>query len=447
MTNNIMYKGDIRVIGGGLAGSEACFRLLKWGYRVHLAEMRRVKMTPCHHTALLAELVCSNSLKSQLDDTASGCLKAELDVLDCDLLRLARQAAVPAGGALAVNRDVFSALVESELSKYDGFIREDREVTEIEQDMPCIIATGPLTSDALAESIKRLTGDSGLNFYDAAAPIISADSIDNSEAFFAVRYNKGDEGDYLNCGMNKDEYNIFYQALVNAESAELKEFDRKDFFEGCMPIEVMAKRGEDTIRYGMLKPKGIINPNNGMRYYAVAQLRKENKEATAYNLVGFQTNLKFKEQERVFRLIPGLENAEFLRYGVMHRNTYLNSPNCLDSTMRYKGDLSNPMYFAGQIVGVEGYVESIMSGLIAAINIDRELSSNKPFIAPNTTIIGALQNHVSQMNSDFQPMNANFGILPPLDINVKDKKNRKLGYAKRAICDIMIAKDSLDRDY
>lgn len=436
----------IKIIGGGLAGCEAAYQLLKRGYTVQLYEMRKVKMTPCHHTDKLAELVCSNSLKSMLEDTASGCLKAELRQLDSLLLKCADKAAVPAGGALAVNRELFSQAVEDELNSFDTFVRIDEEVTSITPDIYTVIATGPLTSEGLHRALADiLDGNSALHFYDAAAPIVSGDSIDFAKAFFATRYDKGEASDYLNCGMQKDEYKIFYGALVAAEIAEIHEFDKREIFEGCMPIEVMAKRGEDTIRYGMLKPKGIVNPNNGEKYYAVAQLRKENTQGTAYNLVGFQTNLKFKEQKRVFGLIPALKNAEFLRYGVMHRNTFINAPMVLDAMFALKK--YPKVYFAGQISGVEGYVESIMSGLIAAINIASKIGGKSPYIAPPTTIIGSLQRHVSTQNGDYQPMNANFGILTELTCldgvsHVKDKKSRKSLYSKRSIRDIIDYNDS-----
>lgn len=422
----------INVIGGGLAGSEAAYQLLKRGHTVNLYEMRKGnKSTPCHHTDKLAELVCSNSLKSNLLDTASGALKEELRLLDSLLIRVAESASVPSGGALAVNRNDFSDAVERELNKFNNLRLISEEVTTIKELAPVIIATGPLTSDSLAREIAKLTGD-GLAFYDAAAPIIDGNSIDYDKAFYATRYDKGNETDYLNCGMDKEQYIAFYEALVSAEVANLHEFDKRDFYEGCMPIEVMARRGIDTIRYGMLKPKGIVNPKNGARYYAVVQLRRENTEGSAYNIVGFQTNLTFPEQRRVFRMISGLENAEFLRYGVMHRNTFIDSPKVLEPSFRLKGD--KPIYFAGQITGVEGYVESMMSGLTAAINLDSEIRNGEIFLPPVTTITGALMRYISAENKSFQPMNANFGILP--EINTRDKKQRKRDYASRAINDM-----------
>lgn len=426
---------EIRVIGGGLAGCEACYQLLKRGYNVKLYEMRKVKQTPCHHTTNLCELVCSNSLKSMENSTASGALKAELKTLDCLLLHCAEKAKVPSGGALAVDREQFSQFVEEELNKFDNFERIDEEYTEIDNSIPTIIASGPLTSDKLAENIAKLIGNSdNLHFYDAVAPIVSGDSLDYDKLFFANRYDKGEQSDYLNCGMNKEEYEAFYNELVGGQVANLHSFDKGEIFESCMPIEVMAKRGAETIRYGMMKPVGITNPKNNQRYYAVVQLRKENVEGSAYNLVGFQTNLTFPEQKRIFSMLPGLENAEFLRYGVIHRNTFLNSPEHLDCYFSLRN--CKNIYFAGQITGVEGYVESIMSGLIASLNLHQEITGKGKYLAPNTTIIGALQRHISTQNVDFQPMNANFGILPPLENKIRDKKLRKIAYFDRSISDI-----------
>lgn len=426
---------EIRVIGGGLAGSEACYQLLKRGYNVKLYEMRKVKQTPCHTTADLCELVCSNSLKSMENSTASGTLKQELKTLDCLLLKCAEKAKVPSGGALAVNRKEFSKFVEEELNNFPNFERIDEEYVNIDKNIPTIIATGPLTSDLLAENIAKLIGNSdNLHFYDAVAPIISGDSLDYSKLFFATRYDKGEPSDYLNCGMNKQEYEAFYNELVNGKVANLHEFERGEIFESCMPIEVMAKRGADTIRYGMMKPVGIKHPETGEKYYAVVQLRKENVQGSAYNLVGFQTNLTFPEQRRIFSMLPGLENAEFLRYGVIHRNTFLNSPEHLDCYFKLKNEKN--IYFAGQITGVEGYVESIMSGLIASINLHCDIIGKDRYLAPESTIIGSLQRHISTKNVDFEPMNANFGILPPLDSKIRDKKLRKLAYYERSLKDI-----------
>ena len=426
---------EIRVIGGGLAGSEACYQLLKRGYNVKLYEMRKVKQTPCHTTADLCELVCSNSLKSMENSTASGTLKQELKTLDCLLLKCAEKAKVPSGGALAVNRKEFSKFVEEELNNFPNFERIDEEYVNIDKNIPTILATGPLTSDLLAENIAKLIVNSdNLHFYDAVAPIISGDSLDYSKLFFATRYDKGEPSDYLNCGMNKQEYEAFYNELVNGKVANLHEFEKGEIFESCMPIEVMAKRGADTIRYGMMKPVGIKHPETGEKYYAVVQLRKENVQGSAYNLVGFQTNLTFPEQRRIFSMLPGLENAEFLRYGVIHRNTFLNSPEHLDCYFKLKNEKN--IYFAGQITGVEGYVESIMSGLIASINLHCDIIGKDKYLAPESTIIGSLQRHISTKNVDFEPMNANFGILPPLDSKIRDKKLRKLAYYERSLKDI-----------
>ncbi len=425
----------INVVGGGLAGSEASYQLLKRGYSVRLYEMRGVKNTPCHDTDGLAELVCSNSLKSMEKSTASGALKMELELLDCMVLRCCYEAKVPAGGALAVNRVLMSEAVLRELSKFDNFELIREEYVDIDSSIPTIIASGPLTSDDLAVSINNLIGNGkDLHFYDAVAPIIAGDSLDMDKVFEAVRYDKGEPGDYLNCGMDREQYQAFYEALISGERANLHDFEKGEIFESCMPIEVMAERGAETIRYGMMKPVGITNPKTGERYNAVVQLRKENVEGSAYNLVGFQTNLTFPEQRRIFAFIPGLENAEFLRYGVIHRNTFLNSPKILTSTYCLK---TNPnIFFAGQITGVEGYVESIMSGLISAINLHQQIIGANEFVPPVTTICGALQRHISRENVNFQPMNSNFGILPELDERIRDKKLRKTAYSLRAEADM-----------
>lgn len=421
----------VKVIGGGLAGSECAYQLLKRGYDVDLYEMRGVKNTPCHSTDKLAELVCSNSLKAQSMDNASGLLKYELARLDSLILKSAYASDVPAGGALAVDRDKFSALIESRLREFGGFRLIREEVKEIDSSQPVVIATGPLTSDAMSECIAKLLGGDYLHFFDAVAPIVEADSIDYDKAFFAARYGKGD-ADYLNCAMNKEQYIEFRNQLVNAERAQLKDFEI-NVFERCMPIEIMAGRGEDTMRYGPLRPVGIRNPHSDERPYAVVQLRKENKEGSAYNIVGFQTNLKFGEQKRVFRLIPGLENAEFARYGVMHRNTFINAPRVLDASFATK---KYPLvFFAGQMTGVEGYMESTLSGLIAGINLARRLEGKEDLIMPATTVTGALQRHVSTIVDDYQPMNANFGVLPVPDRPPRDKKARKFKYSSRAVGD------------
>ncbi len=420
----------VTVVGAGLAGCEAAYQLLKRGVEVELVEMRPEKFTPAHKTSGFAELVCSNSLKSTDPDTSSGALKTELAALDSLILRCAYEAKVDAGGALAVDRVLFSAAVERELKKFDKLTVVRKEVTELSDAEPVIYATGPLTSDLLCDSFKQKNGKD-LHFFDAIAPIVDKSSIDMTKAFFGGRYNKGGD-DYLNLPMNKEEYLAFYEQLVSAKTVVLKDFEGTEVFEGCMPIEVMAKRGADTMRFGPMKPVGIYGPN-GEKYYAVVQLRKETNEGTAFNMVGFQTNLTFGEQKRVFGMIPALKDAEFLRYGVMHRNTYLDSPRLLDETFKLKD--SNNVYFAGQITGVEGYMESTVSGLLAAIHLFREKSGLEKVIPSENTISGALSRYIaSSAGGNFQPMNSNFGILP--DISTRDKKLRKHLYAERSRKDI-----------
>lgn len=427
-------KETIKVVGGGLAGCEAAYQLLKRGYAVDMIEMRPVKGTGAHKTADLAELVCSNSLKSTDEETASGLLKAEMKLMDSLLLNLAEEAKVEAGGALAVDRKKFSKLVEEKLNSFENFRLIREEFTDF-NNSPTIIATGPLTSDALCEKLKSMSG--GFYFFDAIAPIVT--DVDMNYAFWGGRYGKG--ADYLNLPMEKDEYLAFYDALISAETVALKDFEGAEVFEGCMPIEVMAKRGVDAIRFGPLKPVGLVHPETGKKYYAVVQLRKENLSGDSFNMVGFQTNLTFKEQKRVFSMIPALKNAEFLRLGVMHKNTYVNSPKLLDDGFRLKGD--KPIYVAGQLSGVEGYVESMLSGLIAGVNMARELSGKNRIVPPITTISGALCAHTTFQTDNYQPMNSNFGILPFIDC--KDKKNRKKEYYKRAMCDIMPFVENLDK--
>ena len=421
------------VIGGGLAGTEAAFKLLDAGFQVEMFEMRPKRLTGAHESGGLAELVCSNSLKSTSPETASGLLKEELDMLGSRLLPLARESAVPSGSALAVDRVAFSTAVERELAKYEGFtLHKDTEVTCLEEGMPTIIATGPLTSPDFADYLAKLTGQDRLFFYDAIAPIVSFDSVDMTKAYFGGRYGKGGD-DYLNLPMQKEEYEDFYNALVTAETVHLHDFEKKELFDGCMPIEIMAKRGSDTMRYGPMRPVGLRNPNTGESAYAVVQLRKENVAGDCYNLVGFQTNLTYSEQKRVFSMIPALHSAEFLRYGTMHRNTFIKSPDLLTNRFRLKNS-TTPVYIAGQISGVEGYVESIMSGLIAADAMVRELTGKDELKLPATTITGALTEYVSSCASDFQPMNANFGLLP--ELHTVHKKQRKQAYHDRAIKDL-----------
>ncbi len=484
-------KDYIVVIGGGLAGSEAAYQIAKRGIKVKLYEMKPVKYSPAHSNSNLAEIVCSNSLKSNLHTNACGLLKEELRKLDSLLIRVADETSVPAGQALAVDREEFSKKVTQELEKMEnieiirkevgiqyvnsiGDIVIEEETTsdfkEMIQNGIVIIATGPLTSDNLSKEITNLTGENKLHFFDAAAPIIEKDSIDMSIAFWGNRYDQErqkeeniedwqkriknilEEG-YINLPMNKEEYEAFFTELVNAQVVTLHEFEKQEIFEGCMPIEIMAKRGVDTLRFGPLKPVGFTDKRTGVRPYAVVQLRQDNSMGNLFNMVGFQTNLKFEEQKRVFQMIPGLKNANFVKYGVMHRNTYIDSTKLLNNTYQMK---SNPnIYFAGQITGVEGYVESISSGLVSALNAAEqfnELNKNRKInnkklnsvkkqiknkiVFPETTMIGALAKYISTENKEFEPMNANFGILPELPEKIKDKKLRYTKLADRAIKDL-----------
>lgn len=427
---------SINVIGAGLAGCEAAYQIAKRGINVKLYDMKPGKKSPAHKSDLFAELVCSNSFKADRVNSAAGLLKAEMRRFDSLLLKAADIARVPAGGALAVDRDVFSKYVTGELKNNERITFINKEITAIPEGEITVIATGPLTSDDFAESIYSRFGSS-LSFFDAAAPIVTLESIDMDHAFFESRYGKGEGTDYLNCPMNKAEYDIFYDALVNAERAPVHDFDVRDpkVYEGCMPIEVMAQRGYDTIRFGPMKPVGLTDPKTGHRPWAVLQLRKENASGTMFNLVGFQTNLKFPEQKRVFGLIPALKNAEFVRYGVMHRNTFLNSPEILNSDFSTKED--NKIFFAGQITGVEGYMESASSGIIAGINAARRLSAQDSLVLPDTTMIGCLSNYISDKTVvDFQPMGANFGIIPELINRPRNKQERGQAYADRALNDL-----------
>ena len=440
----------ITVVGGGLAGSEATYQIAKRGIKVKLYEMKPNNFSPAHSNNNLAEIVCSNSFKSNLHTNACGLLKEELRNLDSLLIKVAGETAVPAGQALAVDREVFSKKVTETLENMGNveIIRQEigkdgLSVENIAKDGIVIIATGPLTSDALSKQILELTGEDDLHFYDAAAPIIFKDSIEMNIAFYGNRYeqerakdedveewkakqkNDGDAS-YINLPMNKEEYEHFWNELVNAEVVELHQFEKREIFEGCMPVEVMAKRGIDTLRYGPLKPMGFTDPRTGYRPYALVQLRQDNKDATIYNIVGFQTNLKFGEQKRVFSMIPGLENAEFAKYGVMHRNTFINSTKLLDRTYQLKKNKN--IYFAGQITGVEGYVESISSGLVAGINAVKQLKQEEKIEFSEYTMIGALAQYISTPNEKFQPMNANYGILPELE--GKKISDKKLKYGK-----------------
>ena len=418
----------VTVIGAGLAGCEAAWTLAEHGVEVSLYEMKPQKYTPAHHYSGFAELVCSNSLKAARVESAAGMLKEEMRMLGSLTMQAASETSVAAGGALAVNREQFSDYITGKINAHPNITVKSEEVTEFPE-RNTIIATGPLTSDGFAEKIRKKCGDA-LSFYDAAAPIVSFESIDMTKAFYAARYDRGD-ADYINCPMTKEEYQAFYDELVAAETAPLKEFDKLTVYEGCMPVEVLAKRGFESVRYACMKPVGLTDPATGRRPFAVVQLRKENNEGTLYNLVGFQTNLKFGEQKRVFSMIPGLENAEFMRYGVMHRNTFLNSPLLLDSSFMLKG--SDGVYFAGQMTGVEGYTESAMSGIIAARQLLFRLSGKEPFVLPCDTMSGALSMHISTENKDFQPMGANMGILPPLEEKIKGKQERYAAVAYRGI--------------
>jgi len=418
----------VSVIGAGLAGCEAAWQLANRGYPVKLYEMKPQKYSPAHTYPGFAELVCSNSLKAERLGSAAGLLKHEMARLNSVVVRCAKETAVAAGGALAVDRYKFSDAVTALVKSHPNITVVSEEVTEIPQDGYVIIATGPLTSDALAKSIGAYLGDCYLSFYDAAAPIITFDSLDQEKVFFAARYDRGDD-DYINCPFNKEEYEAFHEALLGAERAHTHEFD---VYEGCMPIEVMAKRGADTMRYGPLKPVGLRDPRTGHRPWAVVQLRRENSEGTLYNIVGFQTNLKFGEQKRVFSMIPGLENAEFVRYGVMHRNTFLDSPRLLDHTFRLTKEPR--IFFAGQITGVEGYMESAASGIVAGMNLARVLEGKEPVRFPVETMLGALTGYISDPTvKDFQPMGSNMGILPPLETKERDKQKRYLLLAERAM--------------
>lgn len=421
----------VKIIGAGFAGCEAAWQLAKRGIEVELYEMKPVKYSPAHSSEGLAELVCSNSFKALRTESAAGMLKAEMEMLGSLCIPCAKQTSVPAGGALAVDRDRFSALVTEKImgEKNITLIRE--EVTEI-PDGFVIIAAGPLASEALSEKIKELCGGN-LSFFDAAAPVVTAKSINFDKAFLQSRYDRGEPDDYVNCPLSKEEYEVFYENLINAESAPVHSFDRrKDVYEGCMPIEVMAARGKDTIRFGPMKPAGLTDPATGRRPWANLQLRKENREGTMYNLVGFQTNLKFPEQKRVFSLIPALENAEYVRYGVMHRNTFIDSPRLLnaDFSMRERSNL----FFAGQITGVEGYMESAASGILAGINAANRIEGRQAFIPSPFTMTGSLARYISDESiKNFQPMGAAFGLLPPAEERIRDKKLRYKTLAERGL--------------
>ena len=445
-------KDFINVIGGGLAGTEAAYQIAKRGIKVKLYEMKPNKYSPAHANQNLAEIVCSNSFKSNLHTNACGLLKEELRAMDSLLIRIADNTAVPAGQALAVDREIFAKKVTEAIKSNPNIEVINEEIVDLEklmEDAITIVATGPLTADELANNISKITAQDKLYFYDAAAPIVTKDSINFDIAFWGDRYEQEREKDeeieawkerlkntkekqnYINLPMNKEEYENFYKNLIDAEVVELHHFEKREIFEGCMPIEIMAKRGEDTLRFGPLKPVGFTDPRTGKRPYALVQLRQDDTEGNIFNLVGFQTNLKYGEQKRVFSMIPGLENAEFVKYGVMHRNTFIDSSHLLTNTYKMK-NIKN-LYFAGQITGVEGYVESISSGLMAGINAANEFNGKKEFILPIETMTGALANYISTPNEKFQPINANFGIVPGLEKRIKDKKEKYTILADRGL--------------
>lgn len=423
------------VIGAGLAGCEAAKQLSRAGIPTYLYEMKPKKFSPAHKNENFAELVCSNSLKAERLNSAAGLLKAEMEMLSSVCVEAAKSTRVPAGGALSVDRDRFSALITENIKSDKNITVINEEVSVLPDADVVIVAAGPLASDALTGTIHALCGD-GLSFYDAAAPIVSADSVDMEYAFTQSRYDRGGSDDYINCPMNKEQYEVFYEAIINAESAETHSFDKRhDVYEGCMPIEVLASRGKDTMRFGPLKPVGLRDPRTGHRPWANLQLRRENSGGTMYNLVGFQTNLKFGEQKRVFSMFPALHDAEFLRYGVMHRNTFINSPRLLNASYSLRSD--KRIFFAGQITGVEGYMESASSGIMAGLNAARYLLGKEPLVLPNTTVTGALARYISDETvTNFQPMGANFGMLPPLPEKIRDKSERYTAIAERGMRDL-----------
>ena len=422
---------EIIVIGGGLAGSEAALQIAKRNIKVKLYEMKPIKYSEAHSNENFAEIVCSNSFKSNLITNACGLLKEELRRLGSELIRIADEVKVPAGQALAVDREEFSKRVTEELEKNENIEIIREEVVKIPEEGIVIIATGPLTSDDFAKEIQKLTGEDKLYFYDAMAPIIEKDSIDMNIAFFGDRYGKMGDNSYINLPLNKEEYEKFYNELVNAEVVTLHDFEKREIFEGCMPIEIMAKRGIDTLRFGPLKPVGFTDPRTGNRPYAIVQLRQDDTKASLFNIVGFQTNLKFGEQKRVFSMLPGLENANFVKYGVMHKNTYINSTKLLDATYNFKND--NRIYFAGQITGVEGYVESISSGFVAAVNAVNRLNGEESIVFDENNMIGMLAKYISSPNEKFGPMNANYGIMPELNEKIRDKKERYQKISERSL--------------
>ncbi|PEE43674.1 FADH(2)-oxidizing methylenetetrahydrofolate--tRNA-(uracil(54)-C(5))-methyltransferase TrmFO [Bacillus pseudomycoides] len=420
----------VNVIGAGLAGSEAAYQIAKRGVQVKLYEMRPVRQTPAHHTDKFAELVCSNSLRANTLTNAVGVIKEEMRKMDSVIIRAADECSVPAGGALAVDRHEFAAKVTEYVKNHPNVTVMNEEMTEIPEG-PTVIATGPLTSPELSAQLKELTGEDYFYFYDAAAPIVEKESIDMNKVYLKSRYDKG-EAAYLNCPMTEEEFDRFYDALIAAETVPLKEFEKEVFFEGCMPVEVMASRGRQTLLFGPMKPVGLEDPKTGKTPYAVVQLRQDDAAGTLYNIVGFQTHLKWGPQKEVLQLIPGLENAEIVRYGVMHRNTFINSPKLLRPTYQYKH--RDDLFFAGQMTGVEGYVESAASGLLAGINAARLVKGEEPVVLPPVTAMGSMANYITATNAkNFQPMNANFGLFAPLEKKIKKKQERNEAYATRAL--------------
>ncbi|CAI8795998.1 MULTISPECIES: FADH(2)-oxidizing methylenetetrahydrofolate--tRNA-(uracil(54)-C(5))-methyltransferase TrmFO [Bacillus] len=420
----------VNVIGAGLAGSEAAYQIAKRGVQVKLYEMRPVRQTPAHHTDKFAELVCSNSLRANTLTNAVGVIKEEMRKMDSVIIRAADECSVPAGGALAVDRHEFAAKVTEYVKNHPNVTVMNEEMTEIPEG-PTVIATGPLTSPELSAQLKELTGEDYFYFYDAAAPIVEKESIDMNKVYLKSRYDKG-EAAYLNCPMTEEEFDRFYDALIAAETVPLKEFEKEVFFEGCMPVEVMASRGRQTLLFGPMKPVGLEDPKTGKTPYAVVQLRQDDAAGTLYNIVGFQTHLKWGPQKEVLQLIPGLENAEIVRYGVMHRNTFINSPRLLRPTYQYKHRAD--LFFAGQMTGVEGYVESAASGLLAGINAARLVKGEEPVVLPPVTAMGSMANYITATNAkNFQPMNANFGLFAPLEKKIKKKQERNEAYATRAL--------------
>lgn len=433
MKEEFLMPKHVNIIGAGLAGSEAAWQLASRGVPVNIFEMRPAKQTPAHHTDKFAELVCSNSLRANGLTNAVGVLKEEMRMLDSIIIKAADATSVPAGGALAVDRNDFSSQVTERLKNHDLITVYEEEVTEIPEGIT-IVATGPLTSELMSSQLKQLTGQEYLYFYDAAAPIIEAESINMDIAYLKSRYDKG-EAAYINCPMTEEEFNRFYDALTAAETVPMKEFEKNIFFEGCMPVEVMAARGRKTLLFGPMKPVGLEDPKTGKRPYAVVQLRQDNHSGTLYNIVGFQTHMKWGPQKEVVRLIPGLENAEIVRYGVMHRNTYIHSPSLLHATYQFKG--KEELFFAGQMTGVEGYVESAASGLVAGINAARLALGEEAVVFPEETMLGALAHYITTANPDnFQPMNVNFGLLPPLATKVRNKKERYSQLCEQALTTI-----------